>query len=69
MCLYQGSTLSPCLFILVTDERMRSNGVRYLLIMLIDDTSEGVNTKLELWRNTLESKGFKISKSKTEYMH
>ena len=27
-----------------------------------------VNTKLELWRNNLESKGFKLSRRKTEYM-
>ena len=28
----------------------------------------GVNQKLELWRETLESKGFRHSKTKTEYM-
>ena len=27
-----------------------------------------MNTKLELWRNNLESKGFKLSRKKTEYM-
>ena len=27
-----------------------------------------MNQKLELWRETLESKGFKLSKTKTEYM-
>lgn len=37
-------------------------------IVLIDEISEVVNQKLELWRNTLESKGFRISSSKTEYM-
>jgi hypothetical protein len=37
-------------------------------IVLIDETRAGVNAKLELWRNTLESKGFKLSRSKTEYM-
>jgi hypothetical protein len=28
----------------------------------------GVNRKLELWRQTLESKGFRVSQTKTEYM-
>ena len=28
----------------------------------------GVNRKLELWRRTLESKGFRLSRTKTEYM-
>jgi hypothetical protein len=27
-----------------------------------------VNQKLELWRRILEGKGFRLSKSKTEYM-
>ncbi|XP_071723023.1 uncharacterized protein [Rutidosis leptorrhynchoides] len=30
---------------------------------------EGVNAKLELWKESLESKGFRLSRSKTEYMH
>ena len=38
-------------------------------IVLIDETSEGVNTKLERWRDTLEVKGFRLSRSKTEYLH
>nr|XP_009779395.1 PREDICTED: uncharacterized protein LOC104228611 [Nicotiana sylvestris] len=29
---------------------------------------DGVNEKLEVWRQTLESKGFKLSKTKTEYL-
>ncbi|RCU35070.1 hypothetical protein DVA81_18125 [Acinetobacter baumannii] len=32
-------------------------------------TRAGVNKKLELWRESLESKGFKISRTKAEYMH
>ena len=36
-------------------------------IVLVDDTKEGVNTKLELWRNT-RSSGFRLSISKTENM-
>jgi len=38
-------------------------------IVLIDETRQGVNDKLELWRHTLESKGFRVSRSKTEYRH
>ncbi|KAF3680692.1 putative pre-mRNA-processing factor 6-like [Capsicum annuum] len=34
----------------------------------IDETREGVNERLEVWRQTLESKGFRLSRYKTEYM-
>ena len=37
-------------------------------IVLVDDTRAGVNTKLKIWRQTLESRGFKLSRAKTEYM-
>ncbi|XP_075093708.1 uncharacterized protein LOC107820127 [Nicotiana tabacum] len=37
-------------------------------IVLINETRGGVNTKLEVWRQMLESKGFKLSRSKTEYL-
>ena len=37
-------------------------------IVQIDETREGVNGRLELWRHTLDSKGFRISRSKIEYM-
>ncbi|XP_065862596.1 uncharacterized protein, partial [Euphorbia lathyris] len=36
--------------------------------VLVDETKEGVEMKLELWRQTLESRGFKLSRSKTEYL-
>jgi len=36
-------------------------------IVLIDEYTEGVSTKLELWRDTLKGKGFKLSRTKTEY--
>lgn len=36
-------------------------------IVTIDETRGKVNAKLEAWRKTLESKGFKLSKLKTEY--
>jgi len=37
--------------------------------VLIDESTEGVNTKLERWRDTLDAKGFRLSRSKTEYLH
>ena len=37
-------------------------------IVLIDETKEGVSTKLELWRQTLEAWGFRLSRSKIEHM-
>nr|XP_009786017.1 PREDICTED: uncharacterized protein LOC104234186 [Nicotiana sylvestris] len=37
-------------------------------IVLIDEMRSGVNTKLEVWRQTLESKSFKLSRTKTEYL-
>ena len=37
-------------------------------IVLVDETRAGVNAKLELWRQTLESRGFKLSRANTEYM-
>ena len=38
-------------------------------ILLIDETREKVNTKSERRRDTLEVKGFRLNKSKTEYLH
>ena len=37
-------------------------------VVLIDESRIGVNRQLELWRETLESKGFRLSRTKTEYM-
>src|ERR1043165_8058668 len=47
------------------------HGVWYLLMtlyLLIRPALE-LTKKLEFWRKTLEDKGFKLSRSKTEYMH
>jgi hypothetical protein len=35
---------------------------------LVDESRMGVDQKFELWRRTLEAKGFRLSRSKTEYM-
>ena len=37
-------------------------------VVLVDESQTGVNQKLELWRETLKSKGFRLSRTKTEYM-
>ena len=73
--LHQGSALSPYLFALIIDEltkHMQKTIPECMLfaddIVLIDSTREGVNAKLETWRQALETKGFRISKNKTEYI-
>ncbi|XP_047267018.1 uncharacterized protein LOC107853402 [Capsicum annuum] len=73
--LHQGSTLSPFLFSLVMDVLTRSIQGEvpwYLLfaddIVLIDESRQGINDKLEVWKQILESKGFKLSRTKTEYL-
>ena len=37
-------------------------------IVLVDESRDVVNAKLKIWREALESKSFKISYTKTEYM-
>ncbi|XP_026450856.1 uncharacterized protein LOC113350980 [Papaver somniferum] len=37
-------------------------------ITLIGESKQEVQGKLELWRQTLESKGFRLSRTKTEYL-
>ncbi|GMP83986.1 hypothetical protein CsSME_00037701 [Camellia sinensis var. sinensis] len=73
--LHQGSTLSPYLFTLVMDELTKNiqDDVSWCMyfaddIVLVDETREEVNTKLEIWRKAFKSKRFRISRAKTEYM-
>ena len=37
-------------------------------IVLVDETRYRVNVKLEIWRDALESKGFRLSRTKKEYV-
>jgi hypothetical protein len=73
--LHQGSALSPYLFALVMDEVTRDIqcGIPWCMlfaddVVLVDESRTGVDQKLELWRRTLEAKGFRLSMSKVEYM-
>jgi hypothetical protein len=73
--LHQGSALSPFIFALVMDEITKDiqGDIPWCMlfaddVVLIDESRIGVDNKLELWRQTLESKGFRLSRSKTEYM-
>jgi len=71
--LHQGSALSSFLFVIVMDELTRANQdeIPWCMlfaddIILVDETR--ANAKLELLRQTLESRCFRISRAKTEYM-
>jgi Reverse transcriptase (RNA-dependent DNA polymerase) len=73
--LHQGSALSPYIFTLVMDEITKDiqGDIPWCMlftddVVLIDESRIGVNQKLELWRQILESKGFRLSRTKTEYM-
>jgi hypothetical protein len=38
-------------------------------VVFVDESRTEVDQTLELWRRTLEAKGFRLSRSKTEYMN
>jgi hypothetical protein len=70
--LHQRSALSPYLFAHVMDEVSRDiqGNIPWCMlfaddIVLVDESQARVNRKLELWRQTLESKGFRVSRTKT----
>jgi Reverse transcriptase (RNA-dependent DNA polymerase) len=71
----QGSALSPYIFTLVMDGNTKDiqGDIPWCMlfadnVVLIDESRIRVNKKLELWRQTLESKGFRLSRTKIEYM-
>jgi len=73
--LQQGSTLSPYLFTLVLDvltEHIQELAPRCILfandVVLLGESREEVNGRLETWRQALEAYGFRLSRSKTEYI-
>ncbi|XP_047250118.1 uncharacterized protein LOC124885900 [Capsicum annuum] len=72
--LHQGLTLNIFLFPLVIDALTRhiQGEVPWCMlfaadIIRIDETLGGINDKLELWRQTLKFKEFRLSRTKTEY--
>ena len=73
--LHQGSALSPFLFTSLMDvlSSPLQGEVPWCMlfaddIVLVDESRAEVSCRLELWREALESKGFRISRTKTEYM-
>ena len=67
--------MSLYLFALVMDEVTRGiqGDIPWCMlfaddVVLVDESRAGVNRKLELWRRMLESKGFRLSRTKIEYM-
>jgi len=59
--MHQGSALSPFSFAIVV------YAICYWYCPSRWEES-WVNAKLEVWRQTLESRGFRLSRAKTEYM-
>ena len=73
--LHQGSGLSPFLFAVIIDELSKSiwETVPWCMlfaddIVLVAESSDEANTKLDEWREVLESKRLRISRKKTEYL-
>jgi hypothetical protein len=73
--MHHGSALSPYLLALVMDKVTRDiqSDIPWCMlftddVILVDESRMGVNQKLELWRQILETKCFRLSRSKTEYM-
>ncbi|RZC05226.1 Protein RER1B isoform E [Glycine soja] len=73
--LHQGSTLSLYLFTLILDvltEQIQEIAPRCMLfaddIVLLGESREELNERLETWRRALETHGFRLSRSKSEYM-
>ena len=65
--LHKESALSPFVFVIVMDE------IPWCMlfaddIVLVNETKAGINAKLKLWRQALESQGVRLSRAKIEYM-
>ncbi|GJR37011.1 retrovirus-related pol polyprotein LINE-1 [Tanacetum coccineum] len=73
--LHQGSAISPYLFTLILDELSREiqESIPWCMIfaddiVLIAESAEELNNKIERWREALEDNGLRVSREKTEYL-
>ncbi|GKB64014.1 ataxia telangiectasia mutated family protein, partial [Tanacetum coccineum] len=73
--LHQGSAISPYLFALILDKLSRGiqENIHWSMvfvddIVLVAESADGLNLRLENWRKTLEDNGLRISREKTEYL-
>ncbi|GJW09732.1 retrovirus-related pol polyprotein LINE-1 [Tanacetum coccineum] len=73
--LHQGSAISPYLFTLILDELSRGiqESIPWCMIfaddiVLIAESAEGLNNRIEKWREALEDNGLRVSREKTEYL-
>ena len=73
--LHQGSALSPCLFAVVVDrmtDAIREEAPWTMMfaddIVICSGSKERIEEKLDNWRYTLERRGMKVNRRKTEYM-
>ena len=73
--LHQRSALSPFLFAVIMDrlmDKVRREPTWTMLfaddIVICEETREEVQRRLESWRYSLERRGMKVSRSKTEYV-
>ena len=73
--LHQGSALSPFLFAIIMDrltDGLRKGAPWTMMfaddIVLCSEDREDVEVDLERWRFTMERRGMKVSRSKTEYL-
>ncbi|GJS45346.1 retrovirus-related pol polyprotein LINE-1 [Tanacetum coccineum] len=71
----RGSAISPYLFAWILDELTKGiqESVPWCLIIaddivLVLETPQGLNGRLEQWRKALEDKGLRVNREKTEYM-
>nr|GEV44479.1 chaperone protein DnaJ [Tanacetum cinerariifolium] len=73
--LHQGSAISPYLFALILDELSKEiqEDIPWCLIfaddiVLVSESAESLNIRLENWREALEDNGLRVSREKTEYL-
>ncbi|GJU53555.1 retrovirus-related pol polyprotein LINE-1 [Tanacetum coccineum] len=73
--LHQGSAISPYLFTLILDEISRGiqENIPWCMIfaddiVLIAESAEELNNRLESWRKALEDNGLRVSREKKEYL-